>query len=54
MDQEEKTTYIRFRCTQDLKRELQKIADDEERTLSGQVIYFLKRSIKQYQKQGSG
>lgn len=54
MDKEEKTTDIHIRCTQDLKEQLTKIADAQERTLSGQVIYFLKKSIKQYQGSGSG
>ncbi|VFQ43480.1 ribbon-helix-helix domain-containing protein [Desulfoluna butyratoxydans] len=54
MDKMEKSTDIHIRCTRDLKEQLKKIADEQERTLSRQVIYFLKKSIKQYQGSGSG
>ncbi|SCY84385.1 ribbon-helix-helix domain-containing protein [Desulfoluna spongiiphila] len=54
MDKMEKTTHIHIRCTRDLKEQLAKIAEEQERTLSGQVVYFLKKSIKQHQGSGSG
>ncbi len=47
MDNEKKTTCIYLRCTEDLKRELLKIAKSNERTLSSQCVYFLKKSIEQ-------
>ena len=54
MDKMEKTTHIHIRCTRELKEQLAKIADDQERTLSGQVIYFIKQSIKRHNGSGSG
>jgi len=47
MDNEKKTTYIYLRCTEDLKKELMAIARKNERTLSGQCVYLLKKAIEQ-------
>lgn len=50
---EKKTTYIYFRCSDELKRELIEIANKNDRSLSNQCVYFLKRAIEQY-RLGSG
>ncbi len=43
-----KKTELRIRCDADLKAQLVKIAKKERRTLSGQVLYFLEKAIKNY------
>lgn len=49
-----KETSIRVRCNDEEKLALQEIADLEERTLSQQVLYFLKQDIKRYFKENQG
>jgi len=45
-----KTSQIGFRCEQDLKLLLEKIGEQERRSLSQVVVLFLEQSIKNYVK----
>lgn len=51
-NEKDKTT-LQVRCSPELKKALLKIAEEEERTLSGQVVYFLKQAVRRY-KNGDG
>lgn len=41
------TKRITIRIPLELKGELETIADEEEHTLSGQIIFFLKRAVRE-------
>lgn len=43
-----KKAELRINCDRDIKAKLLKIARKEERTLTGQVLYFLKKAIEEY------
>lgn len=43
-----KPAEIRFKCSEEMKARLLEIAEKEERKLSGQVLYFLKKAIENY------
>lgn len=43
-----KKTELRVSCDEDFKAQLIEIAKKEKRTLSGQVLYFLEKAIKDY------
>ena len=47
-----KPSQITFRLTDDLRAELEHIAEGEERSLSKQVVFALKHFVKEY-KQGA-
>lgn len=39
---------IRLQCDKEVKDQLEKIAGEEDRSLSGQIVHFLKKAIKDY------
>jgi hypothetical protein len=43
---QEKKAYIQIRCSLELKKELEALAEKQERSLSGQVVFLLKQAIK--------
>lgn len=43
-----KPSQITFRLTADLRSELERIAEGEERTLSRQVVFALKYFVREY------
>ena len=47
-----KTEFIAFRVSQELKRELQRAADDEQRALSQICEMFLFEGVDAYKKEG--
>lgn len=50
---EKKTTHIYLRCTEAMKRELLAIARKNERTLSGQCVFYLKQAMEK-ERSGTG
>jgi len=48
MAEDKKSAELRVRCEEEMKRKLEKIAREEERSLSGQVVYFLRKAIEDY------
>jgi hypothetical protein len=44
--QKDKKTDMHVRCTLEFKEELEALAKEQERSLSGQVVYLLKQAIK--------
>lgn len=50
MADEEKTTFIHLRCTEELKETLVEIARQSERSLSSQCVFFLKQAVAEYQR----
>jgi hypothetical protein len=42
----DKKTNIHVRCTLEFKEELEALAEKQERSLSGQVVFLLKQAIK--------
>ena len=48
-----KTEFVAFRVAPDLKRELQRISDDEQRALSQVCEMLLHEGVEAYKKDGS-